>query len=109
VSEPAFAGLDLLVPPVGIAFFPLGSLPSLIPIFSDYLPTLRGSVAKVFLLGIEPPDRDVWSSDATRRTVGVLRRSSSLLAGPNGVEVKVGWCDEADLGRAVRRILRLHE
>lgn len=103
-AEPAFSGLDLITAHVGISLFPLGILPSIVSVLSGFLPDLRGHVSTVVLLGIIPPNRDVWT-DATRRSVGVLRRSMVLF---NGLDCKLGWCDEAEIGHAVRRLV-LHQ
>lgn len=106
----SITGLDaLLTPHVGLIVHPLAILPSFAPALRSFLPTLRGRVEVLYIVATTPADRDVWT-DAARKAVGQLRRSSTVLAeGEEALTVRVGWAPELALGEVLRGLILAHQ
>lgn len=110
-SNPNF-GLDVLISPLaGVLLTPIHTLPALLSDLLTFLPSVKHRLDRVYVVLVLPEQQgvDVWTVPV-KTAVGKLRRGIAMLdlgGGPEDGEaeptaVKVGWANQAELGRLIR-------
>lgn len=104
-------GLDLILTPLAAAvIYPLRSLPSILSEIPKLVEHLQHRYDSLYIIFTIPFDRevDVWTS-LVKSSVGKLRRAIAIqglnLDTEDGLEVKVGWVPEKQIGSLIRFLI----